>query len=290
MRRRPSPAPCTRDQYGSHAPGSVTTRSSAAVRRPRGCRRSPPTPPATRPATTMGSRTRTCPRPPGRARSGRVVPANSRRTTRVGAPSLSAESSATTARRLPSREAAASKPVAQLQPRVAEPGDRGGRRARTARTRCPRCRTETSRLSEQLRVADPRRPDEPFLARSSAGTVSVGAGHDRRDVALDRLVVGDPERRRARGARGWVSPSARPRRWTSPPGSRCTSAPGRRPAVHLAGGVGRGERPVVGRGRPLVAQPPLVSWRWPVPSGAMRHMSAAAAEHDLVRARRRARP
>ena len=125
---------------GPSAPGSASARPARRRPAPGSSRRSStaPTPPAASPRARRSSPTRATwmpslsahatDDPSGRerrrggvvrvgrlqlrARSGTSSPANTRRATRVGVPPDSAASSSSTATRVPSREAAASKPVA----------------------------------------------------------------------------------------------------------------------------------------------------------------------------------
>ena len=175
------------DQYGSHAPGRVTTRS----------------PPQS--ATWMPSLSAHATRDPsgdneglgGHEGVGRLQPelAANRR------PCVEAQDDARrrafALRRIvgDDRQAAtvagggSVEARGPAEARVAEPRRHGGAQ-RVPVNVVPSPSKRDVAAQEQLLVADPRRPDEPVLA-GRRGDRGVGAGHDRRDVALDRLVVGD---------------------------------------------------------------------------------------------------
>ena len=148
-----------------------------------------------------------------RARAGRGEQAQRRRGS--GAPSLSAASSSSTAIRVPSREATALV--------AGGPGARGVVEPRLLAVVAAPTRVERDRrrrvggdvaAEDQPAVADPGRRDEALLAERLAGEAQVGRGRrrpQRRRVAVDQLVVGDPWRRRARCGRAWASRPGRPR-------------------------------------------------------------------------------
>ena len=141
---------------------------------------------------------------------------------------------------------------------------------------------------QQPAVADPGRRDEPSCPSDWPGSRAVRP--QRRDVAVDRLVVGDlrtvgrdPDVGRRLGGRvlGRDRRGGRDR--------RADLARRRARTGAAAVGVGRDDRPVVGRRRPLVARrrssPPL--------RGAVRRHQpdvGPAAEHDRVGAAPRRAP
>ncbi len=145
---------------------------------------------------------------------------------------------------------------------------------------------------QELAVADPRRRDQARLAQRLAGELESGRARgrpQRRRVAVDHLVVGDPRavgrdphvRRRLRRdvlGRGWSPRSGSARRAACRRVlSRC-----RRPVSSEATIV-----PSSAADGHSYRNSPLVTGRCPLPSGAIRQTSVAAPEDDRVGARAR---
>ena len=174
-------------------PGASRPARPRSPSRPRGCRRSPPRPPDAvgREGRARGSYVSAASSPSSQRN---VVPAKSRRATRVGVPLALRRVVLERPRGgVPSREAAASKPVAQLRPGSLNQRRGGVSRAerRRARTSCPRRRRRRrgSAAAGRCRSTTARRTRPARPARRPAAPAAV---HERRDVAVDRLVVGDP--------------------------------------------------------------------------------------------------